>query len=77
MQTLIDITQVKNYTVKRYVDENGQNYFSCNCIYSKTNCIQRGVPCKHTLSVLFTQGDCSKWEKLRELYAKDFAVFLV
>jgi hypothetical protein len=70
MQTLIEIKQVKNYQVKIYRDENGQHYFNCNCIYAKTNCISRGVPCKHTLSVIFTGGDCAKWEMMRNKYAR-------
>ena len=74
MQTLIEIKQVKNYQIKIYKDETGQHYFNCNCIYAKTNCIARGVPCKHTLSILFTNGDCKKWEAMRLKYAKDFNI---
>jgi uncharacterized Zn finger protein len=70
MQTLLFTKQVKTYIVKCFQDENGQQFFNCNCIHFKTSCLKRGVPCKHTLSVLFTQGDCLKWEKLRSKYAK-------
>jgi len=70
MQTLLATTKVKSYTVKIYADENNRNYFNCNCIYQKTHCIARGVPCKHILSIIFTKGDCAKWESIRQEYAQ-------
>lgn len=73
MQTLLFTKKVKNYDVKVFIDENGQNYFNCSCIYAKTNCIERKVPCKHCLAVLFTNADCSIWEKMRTKYAKQFS----
>jgi|LauGreDrversion4_2_1035121.scaffolds.fasta_scaffold24669_8 hypothetical protein len=72
MQKLLFTKRVKNYDVKVFIDDNGQNYFNCTCIYSKTKCLERKVPCKHCLSVLFTNGDCSLWEKLRDKFTKHF-----
>ena len=74
MKNLIFTTPVKTYVVKGFLDEHGQQYFSCSCIHFKTSCVKREVPCKHTLAVLFTGGDCYKWEALRDKFSKDLNI---
>jgi hypothetical protein len=62
--------QIKDYTCTRTL-MNGNATYSCTCP-AWSSALQRGVPCKHILSILFTGCDVAKWEHIRMTFAKQF-----
>jgi hypothetical protein len=63
---------IKEYTCSRTLRNNSATYH-CTCP-AWDMALQRGVPCKHILSILFTGCDVSKWENIRSTFAKQFSM---
>ncbi len=68
-------TKIKTYTCSRTHHPNGIVTFKCSCP-AWSEALNRKVPCKHILSLLFCDGNVKKWEDMRKSFANQFTMSL-